>query len=94
MLVTSTIYKPVPSADLYDTLQPTELLKAVKAYPKNYTIVTTGAALPVIANQLYGDSEYWIFLAEYNNLIDPVVTPSTLYIIPKVELVQIISEHK
>lgn len=75
-----------------DTLTPTNLMKSIKAYPKRYIIRTGGKSLDYLSNQLYGSVEYWIVLAEYNNIVNPYVVPDAIYYIPDKELQRLIDE--
>lgn len=71
---------------LYDMFRPTIEAKKIKAYEKKPWVIVRGRSLFQIAYDLYGDAGWWIFLAYFNDLVDPFNLPSELYFVPRGDL--------
>lgn len=79
---------------IYDSLADTKVKQQLHAFPKTNVIETRGKSLDYIAYNLYGDVEYWVYLAEYNKIINPYEVPDKIFFIPINNLQVIINGTK
>lgn len=76
---------------LHDTILTTEKYFKIKEFPQYFSVRRGAKRLDAIAYNIYGNHDYWIYLAVYNDLRDPFDLPGQIWFIPPVELNQIIA---
>ena len=80
------LYPYTQKDSIHDVVLNNELRSKLTMRPKREYVFTEGRTISLIAFTLYGDHDYWIFLADYNDLVDPFTPSEKLYYIPKAEL--------
>lgn len=66
--------------------RPTKFAKLLKSFPRGQWLYVRGRKISQIAQDLYGNAEWWVYLAYFNDITDPYVLPETLYFVPMSEL--------
>jgi len=81
-------------SEMHDTIANKNLYDAIRAYPKKYWTNTQNRGLEAVAYDLYNDVEFWIIIAVYNDIIDPLEIQEAVFFIPKDELLEMMSVYK
>jgi uncharacterized protein YvpB len=77
--------------NIHDSLNSNALYKAIKKYKKHIWVSSNGKRLEVLAYELYKNTDFWIILAIYNDIVNPFDVPNRVYFIPQEDLTSIIN---
>lgn len=88
------LYDFNPILGIPDFGKPTKLAKLLKSYPRSHWLYVRGRKISQIAYDLYGNSEWWVYLAFFNDIADPYDLPDTLYFLPAAELSSLVNSGR
>lgn len=76
--------------DLHDSLNKTEVHKRLMKTPKEFYIRSEGKTLDYISYRIYKQTNLWLLLAIYNDIIDPFNPPEIIYFIDNNDIYKIL----
>lgn len=76
--------------NIHDSISKSKIYDQIKKFPKTRWVASTNKRLESIAYDIYKDTNMWLILAIYNDIVDPFVMPEKVYFIPKSDIGKIL----